>query len=59
MGMEVLKENPGNPHLLRGYAPLALAIALLVLMVLLAPTVASERVVREPAATTTSVVTSQ
>ncbi|HVE93756.1 MAG TPA: hypothetical protein VNB24_02460 [Acidimicrobiales bacterium] len=57
MSMEMLKEKPGNPHLLRGYAPIALAIVLLALMVLLAPTVAGERIVREPAPTSTSAVT--
>ena len=57
--MDVLKEVPDNPHLLRGYAPIVVALVLLVLMVLLAPTIASERIVREPdpARTSTSVVT--
>lgn len=59
MTMDVLKEVPENPHLLRGYAPIAVAAVLFALMVLLAPTVASERIVREPdpARTSTTIVT--
>lgn len=49
-----LKEQPANPHLLRGYGPLAVGIVLFVLMVLLLPTVAPERVVVRPASTTTA-----
>jgi len=61
MTMDVLKEVHDNPHLLRGYAPVVVALVLLVLMVLLAPTVAGERIVREPdpASPVTSVVTEQ
>ncbi len=52
-----LREEPTNPHLLRGFGPLAVAIALLLLMTLLAPTVArEERVTRpRPTHTTTTV----
>lgn len=58
MTMETLEEVPDNPHLLRGYAPIVVALFLLALMVLLAPTVAGERIVREPdpKSTSTSVV---
>ena len=61
MSMDLLKEKPDNPHLLRGYAPIAIALVLFVLMVLLAPTVAGERIVREPdpRSTSTSVVATQ
>jgi hypothetical protein len=50
----VLKDPPVNPHLLRGYGPLAVGLVLFVLMVLLAPTVAPEHVVVRPVATTTT-----
>jgi hypothetical protein len=50
----ILKEAPVNPHLLRGYGPLAVAVVLFVLMVLLAPTVAPEHVVVRPVSTTTT-----
>jgi hypothetical protein len=49
-----LREEPSNPHLLRGYGPLVAGALLFVLMVLLAPTVAPEKVVLTPASTTTT-----
>ncbi len=52
-----LKLEPDNPHLLRGYGPLAVGLILFVLVVLLAPSVARERVVERPVSATT-VVTS-
>ena len=49
----ILRERQTNPHLLRGFGPIAVAVALLLLMTLLAPTVApEERVVRPMTATT-------
>jgi hypothetical protein len=49
----ILRERPTNPHLLRGFGPIAVAVVLLLLMTLLAPTVApEERVVRPATATT-------
>ncbi len=44
----VLRAEPVNPHLLRGYGPLVAAAILALLMVLLLPTVARERVVERP-----------
>ena len=49
-----LREEPTNPHLFRGYGPLAVGIVLVVLMVLLAPTVAREERVTRPITTTTT-----
>jgi hypothetical protein len=50
----ILREAPTNPHLLRGFGPLAVGIVLLLLMTLLAPTVArEERVVRPKEVPTT------
>jgi poly-D-alanine transfer protein DltD len=46
-----------NLHLARGFGPLVVAAILFILMVLLAPTVAPERIVEEPvhAPTTTTI----
>ena len=46
--LEVLRDDPENIHLLGGYGPLVVGVILLALMVLLAPTVAPERVVERP-----------
>jgi hypothetical protein len=43
-----LREEPENLHLLGGYGPLLVGAVLLVLMVLLAPTIAPEQVVERP-----------
>jgi hypothetical protein len=43
-----LRDEPENVHLLGGYGPLVVGAVLLVLMVLLAPTVAPEQVVERP-----------
>jgi len=43
-----LRRHPENVHLFRGYGPLVVGIILFVLMVLLAPTVAPEKVVERP-----------
>lgn len=54
-----LRVRPGNVHLAGGYGPLLVGLVLFVLMVLLAPTIAPERVVEEPVggtSTTTTVV---
>lgn len=51
--LDALREEPDNPHLLGGYGPLVVGIVLVLLMALLAPTVAPERVVvREVPVTT-------
>jgi hypothetical protein len=55
-GIALLREEPTNPHLLRGYGPLAVGIVLLLLMTLLAPTVAREERVVRPRDTTTTLV---
>ncbi|HZN14036.1 MAG TPA: hypothetical protein VFB78_07205 [Acidimicrobiales bacterium] len=52
----VLRDEPTNPHLLRGYGPLAVGIVLLLLMTLLAPTVAREERVTRPREVTTTTV---
>jgi hypothetical protein len=52
----LLREEPTNPHLLRGFGPLAVGIVLLLLMTLLAPTVAREERVTRPRETTVTTV---
>ncbi len=49
-----LRHKPENVHLLGGFGPLVVGAVLFVLMVLLAPTVAPERVVEEPVGGTTT-----
>ncbi len=48
--LEELRREPENPHGFRGFGPLLALAVLLLLMVLLAPTVAPEHVVLRPAA---------
>ena len=48
--LEVLRRRPAATELLGGFGPLALAAALLVAMVLLAPSVAPERIVEREVA---------
>jgi hypothetical protein len=57
--LEALRAEPQNPHGFKGYGPLLALGVLLVLMVLLAPTVAPEQVVLVPSdeTTTTEAVT--
>jgi len=43
-----LRTRPENVHLFRGFGPLVVGVILFILMVLLAPTVAPERVVERP-----------
>ncbi len=43
-----LRVRPDNVHIARGYGPLVVGAVLFVLMVLLAPTIAPERVVERP-----------
>jgi hypothetical protein len=43
-----LREHPENEHLLSGFAPLLVGVVLLVLMVVLAPTIAPEQEVQVP-----------
>jgi hypothetical protein len=57
--LALLRQQPANTHILRGYGPLVVGAVLFVLMVILAPTVAPERVVEQPVgdpATTTTTV---
>jgi hypothetical protein len=49
-----LRQRPENVHLLGGFGPLLVGAVLFVLMVLLAPTIAPERVVEEPVGGTTT-----
>ena len=49
-----LRQQPENVHLLGGFGPLVVGLVLFVLMVLLAPTIAPERVVEEPVGGTTT-----
>jgi len=53
--MARLRARPDNPHLLRGFGPLAVGVLLLALIVLLAPTVAPEQIVERPKPTVTTV----
>jgi hypothetical protein len=50
--IEILREHPTNPHLLRGFGPLVVGIVLLLLMTLMAPTVAPEERLTRPVETT-------
>ena len=43
-----LRERPANEHLLGGFAPLLVGLVLVVLMVVLAPTIAPEQEVQVP-----------
>jgi hypothetical protein len=54
-----LRIRPDNVHLAGGYGPLIVGIVLFAMVVLLAPTIAPERVVEEPkgGTTTTELVT--
>jgi hypothetical protein len=47
-GLSRLRERPDNVHLLGGFGPLVVGLVLFVLVVLLAPTIAPERVVERP-----------
>jgi hypothetical protein len=52
--LATLRERPENTNLAGGFGPLIVGVILFVLMVLLAPTVAPERVVEEPVGGTTT-----
>ena len=52
--LEQLRQRPVNLHLMRGFGPLVVGVVLFILMVLLAPTVAPERIVEEPVNSTTT-----
>ena len=47
-GLARLRQRPDNLHLLGGFGPLLVGVVLFVLVVLLAPTIAPERVVERP-----------
>ena len=49
-----MRDQPQNVHLLGGFGPLVVGVVLFVLMVLLAPTIAPERLVEEPVGGTTT-----
>jgi hypothetical protein len=49
-----LRIRPDNVHLAGGYGPLIVGIVLFAMVVLLAPTIAPERVVEEPVGGTTT-----
>ena len=49
-----LRDRPRNVLLLWGFGPLVVGVVLLVLMLLLAPSVAPERIVDKPVGTTTT-----
>lgn len=52
--ISALRKKPRNFHLAGGFGPALVGIVLFVLMLLLAPSVAPERVVEKPASTTTT-----
>lgn len=54
--ISALRKKPRNFHLAGGFGPAIVGAALFVLMLLLAPSVAPERVVEKPASTTTTTV---
>lgn len=47
--LDELRHPPEAPQLLRGFGPLVLGLVLVVVMVLLLPSVAPERIVERPA----------
>lgn len=47
--LEVLRRRPVTTELLGGFGPLVVAVALVLAMVLLAPSIAPERIVERPA----------
>jgi len=51
-----LRKKPGNFHLAGGFGPAIVGAVLFVLMLLLAPSVAPERVVERPASSTTTTI---
>jgi len=51
-----LRKKPRNFHLAGGFGPAIVGAVLFVLMLLLAPSVAPERVVERPAASTTTTI---
>jgi hypothetical protein len=53
-GLASLRTRPENVHLFRGYGPLLVGAVLFVLMLLLAPSVAPERIVEQPVDGTTT-----
>lgn len=55
--LAALRTRPDNVHLFRGYGPLVVGAILFVLMVVLAPSVAPERVVERPVDTTEAATT--
>ena len=56
-GLAALRTQPVNVHLFRGYGPLVVGAILFVLMLVLAPSVAPERVVEQPVGGTTTTTT--
>ena len=52
--LHALRTVPENVHLFRGYGPLVVGAVLFVLMLILAPSVAPERVVEQPVNPTTT-----
>ena len=56
-GLDALRTQPENVHLFRGYGPLVVGAVLFVLMLILAPSVAPERVVEQPVDGTTTTTT--
>ncbi len=49
--IETLRHRSSDPQLLRGFAPLVLALVLLLAMIELVPSVAPEQVIERPATT--------
>jgi hypothetical protein len=56
-GLEALRTKPDNVHLFRGFGPLMVGAILFVLMLILAPSVAPERVVEQPVDGTSTTTT--
>lgn len=50
-----LRSQPESAHAFRGFGPLVLAVLLVLAMVLLAPSIAPERIVERPVDTTTTI----
>lgn len=55
--LALLRQRPENLHLLRGFGPLAVGVVLFLAMLLLAPSVAPERIVERVASTTSTTTT--
>jgi hypothetical protein len=57
VAIAALRTRPRNIHIARGFGPLIVGVVLFFLMLILAPSVAPERVVERPATSTATTAT--